>query len=102
MSGVQHLTGWPDRAPAGPFGPYTDYPAPRFALTALLAAVDHRNRTGQGVFIDQAQAEGTLQLLAPALIDYMNGGRRAQSSGQRRSADVATRGVSMPAAGRSG
>ena len=39
-----------DRAPAGPFGPYTDYPAPRFALTALLAALDHRNRTGQGVF----------------------------------------------------
>ena len=74
MSGVQHLTGWPDRAPAGPFGPYTDYPAPRFALTALLAALDHRNRTGQGVFIDQSQAEGTLQLLAPALIDYLNGG----------------------------
>ncbi len=81
MSGVQHLTGWPDRAPAGPFGPYTDYPAPRFALTALLAAVDHRNRTGQGVFIDQAQAEGTLQLLAPALIDYMNGGPALEARG---------------------
>ena len=81
MSGVQHLTGWPDRAPAGPFGPYTDYPAPRFALTALLAAVDHRNRTGQGVFIDQAQAEGTLQLLAPAVMDYMNGGRALNRRG---------------------
>ena len=74
MAGVQSLAGWPDRAPAGPFGPYTDYPAPRFALTALLAALDHRKRTGQGVFIDQAQAEGTLQLLAPALIDVKNGG----------------------------
>lgn len=74
MAGIQDLAGWPDRAPAGPFGPYTDYPAPRFALTALLAALDHRNRTGEGVFIDQAQAEGTMQLLAPALIGYMNGG----------------------------
>ncbi len=74
MAGVQYLVGWPDRPPAGPFGPYTDYPAPRFALTGLLAALDHRRRTGEGVFIDQAQAEGTLQLLAPALIDYQNGG----------------------------
>ncbi len=74
MAGVQYLAGWADRPPAGPFGPYTDYPAPRFALTALLAALDHRNRTGEGVYIDQAQAEGTLQLLAPALIDYKNGG----------------------------
>ena len=81
MSGVQYLTGWPDRAPAGPFGPYTDYPAPRFALTALLAALDHRNRTGEGVFIDQAQAEGTLQLLAPALIDYLNGGAALAARG---------------------
>lgn len=81
MAGVQYLTGWPDRAPAGPFGPYTDYPAPRFSLTALLAALDHRRRTGEGVFIDQAQAEGTMQLLAPALIDYMNGGPALERRG---------------------
>ena len=81
MSGVQYLTGWADRPPAGPFGPYTDYPAPRFALTALLAALDHRRRTGEGVFIDQAQAEGTMQLLAPALIDYLNGGPALSGQG---------------------
>ena len=81
MSGIQYLTGWPDRAPAGPFGPYTDYPAPRFALTAILAALDHRNRTGEGVFIDQAQAEGTLQLLAPAVMDYLNGGPALEARG---------------------
>ena len=81
MAGIQDLAGWPDRAPAGPFGPYTDYPAPRFALTALLAALDHRNRTGEGVYIDQAQAEGSMQLLAPALIDYKNGGPALQRRG---------------------
>ena len=81
MAGIQDLAGWPDRPPAGPYGPYTDYPAPRFALTALLAALDHRNRTGEGVFIDQAQAEGTLQLLAPALIDYKNGGPALERRG---------------------
>ncbi|MCY3557459.1 MAG: CoA transferase, partial [Chloroflexi bacterium] len=81
MAGVQFLVGWPDYPPAGPFGPYTDYPAPRFALAGILAALDHRRRTGEGVFIDQAQAEGTLQLLAPALIDYKNGGPALERRG---------------------
>ena len=81
MAGIQDLTGWPDKPPAGPYGPYTDYPAPRFSLTALLAALDHRNRTGEGVYIDQAQAEGALQLLAPALIDVKNGGPALQRRG---------------------
>ena len=81
MSGVQDLTGWPDRPPAGPYGPFTDYPAPRFSLTALLAALDHRRRTGEGIFIDQAQAEGTLQLLAPALIHVKNGGTALERRG---------------------
>ena len=81
MSGVLDLTGWPDRPPAGPYGPYTDYPAPRFALTALLAALEQRRRTGQGAHIDQAQAEATLHLLAPALIDHVNGGPALQRQG---------------------
>ena len=33
------------------------------------------------MFIDQAQAEGTLQLLAPALIDYLNGGPALEARG---------------------
>ena len=81
MSGIFHLTGWPDRPPCGPFGPYTDYPAPRFALTALLAALDHRRRTGQGCHIDQAQAESTLQFLAPQLIDLFENGDELQRRG---------------------
>ena len=81
MAGVLDLTGWSDRPPAGPYGPYTDYPAPRFSLTALLAALEHRRRTGQGAHIDQAQAEATLHLLAPALIDHLNGGATLRRRG---------------------
>ena len=98
MAGVLDITGWPDRPPAGPFGPYTDYPAPRFALVGILAALEHRRRTGAGAHIDQAQAEATLHLLAPALIDYVNGGADAGAARQRRPADVAPRRVSLPAA----
>jgi crotonobetainyl-CoA:carnitine CoA-transferase CaiB-like acyl-CoA transferase len=68
-AGLVQPTGWPDRAPAGPFGPYTDWLAPRFSVPALLAALDHRRRTGEGQYIDQAQAESALHFLTPALLD---------------------------------
>jgi len=42
IAGFHNLAGWPDRAPAGVFGAYTDYVAPRFTAMAILAALDHR------------------------------------------------------------
>ena len=48
MAGFQQLVGWPGELPVGPFGPYTDYVGPRFSIVALLAALDHRRRTGEG------------------------------------------------------
>ena len=75
MSGFFSLTGWPDRPPAGPFGAYTDYVAPRFTAVAILAALDYRRRTGQGQYIDQSQAESALHFLTPALLDYTVNGR---------------------------
>ena len=38
ISGFFEITGWPDRAPSGPFGAYTDYISPRYLVAALLAA----------------------------------------------------------------
>jgi len=32
FAGFVQPTGWPDRPPCGPFGPYTDWIAPRFTL----------------------------------------------------------------------
>jgi benzylsuccinate CoA-transferase BbsF subunit len=75
ISGFFSLTGWPDRPPAGPFGAYTDYVAPRFTAIAILAALEYRRRTGQGQYIDQSQAESALHFLTPALLDYTVNGR---------------------------
>ncbi len=75
ISGFHNLTGWPDRKPAGPFGAYTDYVAPRFTAMAILAALDHHRRTGEGQYIDQSQAESALHFLAPAILDYTANGR---------------------------
>ncbi len=75
LTGFANLCGWPDRDPAGPFGAYTDYLAPRFSLAAVLAALDHRRRTGEGQLIDVAQAEASLHFLGPAMLDYTVNGR---------------------------
>ncbi len=77
--GFGHLAGWPDRPPRGPWGAYTDYVSPRYALCTLLAALDHRRRTGEGQYIDFAQAEATRPLphARPA-----RGGRQPQRAGQ--------------------
>jgi crotonobetainyl-CoA:carnitine CoA-transferase CaiB-like acyl-CoA transferase len=81
ISGFHNLTGWADRPPAGPFGAYTDYVSPRYAAAAILAALDHRRRTGQGQYIDLSQAEASLHFLGPALLDYTVNGRTQSRRG---------------------
>ncbi len=97
ISGFHNLTGWPDRAPAGVFGAYTDYVAPRFTAMAILGALDHRRRTGEGQYIDQSQAECSIHFLGPAILDYTVNGRVEQRVGNSDAA-FAPHGV-YPAAG---
>ncbi|MDH3678492.1 MAG: CoA transferase [Acidimicrobiia bacterium] len=62
-------TGWPDRPPAGPWGAYTDFCAPRFGISALAAALLHRRRTGVGQHIDLSQVEAAMHFAEPLLLD---------------------------------
>ncbi|MGC1397219.1 CaiB/BaiF CoA transferase family protein [Candidatus Binatus sp.] len=66
MSGATYQIGWPDREPAGPFGPWTDAVTPRFIVASILAALHRRSRTGTGSYIDVAQAEAGIQFMLPA------------------------------------
>jgi crotonobetainyl-CoA:carnitine CoA-transferase CaiB-like acyl-CoA transferase len=70
VAGFAELTGWPDRAPAAPFLAYTDYTSPKFIIAALLAALEHKRRTGQGQYIDLSQAECSIHFLGQAVLDY--------------------------------
>jgi crotonobetainyl-CoA:carnitine CoA-transferase CaiB-like acyl-CoA transferase len=97
IAGFTNLTGWPDRPPAGVFGAYTDYVSPRFTAVAILAALDHRRRTGQGQYIDQSQAECAIHFLGPAILDYTVNGRAEERVGNSDAA-FAPHGV-YPAAG---
>ena len=70
IAGFNGQTGWPDRPPASPKGAYTDSVSARYIATALAAALIHRERTGEGQFIEISQIEAGLQFLAPQLIQY--------------------------------
>ena len=79
--GFHYATRWPDRAAAGPFGAYTDVVSPRFSLTGVLAALDHRRRTGEGQHLDLSQGEASLHFMAPSLLDVEVNGRELRVGG---------------------
>jgi crotonobetainyl-CoA:carnitine CoA-transferase CaiB-like acyl-CoA transferase len=81
LCGFTAVAGWPDRPPAGPFGAYTDYISPRLALATLIAALDHRRRSGEGQYIDFAQGEAALHFLTPILLDCEINGRVRDRAG---------------------
>ena len=81
IAGYYELTGWPDRPPSGPYGPYTDFLAPRIVVATLMAALENRKTTGLGEYIDLSQTECALHYLAPAILDQSVNGRTVQRQG---------------------
>lgn len=75
LTGFMHLTGLPEREPAGTGTNYPDHiPNPGHAAFAILAALRHQRRTGEGQMIDLAQIEPTLAMLGPMLMNYFVNG----------------------------
>ena len=85
LTGFQYLTGLPGRIPIGTNTNYPDHiPNPAHAAFAVLAALRHRRRTGQGQYIDLAQTESTIAAIGPAIIEA------AQSAGRAGAGDAGT------------
>ena len=95
--GMRTNMGFPGRAPVGMAPLYSDFSTPYFAVSALMAALINRDRTGEGQFIDLAQMEATVALLGPAMLDYTANGRIERPRGNR-AADAAPHGA-YPCAG---
>ncbi|MFC1820256.1 CaiB/BaiF CoA transferase family protein [Thermodesulfobacteriota bacterium] len=81
-AGLITLAGWPDRTPVS-VGEYPDEIAPRFGVTALLAALDYRRKTGQGQHIDLAQFEAAIQFLSPTILNYTANNRIEKRDGNK-------------------
>jgi crotonobetainyl-CoA:carnitine CoA-transferase CaiB-like acyl-CoA transferase len=82
LSGFYYISGYAEgQHPTPPYGAYSDFIAPRFLASALIAALDYKRRTGKGQYIDMSQYEAALHNLAPALIDYFATGRSLGPSG---------------------
>src|SRR5262249_51915167 len=69
MSGWYDLTGFAGGEPLGPYSAYTDFICWPFLLSAILVALEVRDATGRGQYIDHAQLETSVHSLAPGLLD---------------------------------
>jgi crotonobetainyl-CoA:carnitine CoA-transferase CaiB-like acyl-CoA transferase len=83
LAGLTNITGWPDRGPVNPYGAYTDFIVPRFAVASILAALDYRRRTGEGTHLDMSQLETSLHFSSPLLLDYAINGVEPTRQGNR-------------------
>jgi crotonobetainyl-CoA:carnitine CoA-transferase CaiB-like acyl-CoA transferase len=84
LAGMSEITGWPDRAPTGVGGPYTDFTSGPMGMAAILSALIHRKRTGEGQYIDLSQNEAGMHFTGTVFLEYTANGRIPTRHGNRR------------------
>lgn len=82
LSGMSAATGYPDGPPCNLQGP-ADPIAGVHATVALLAALEHRRRTGEGQLIEVAQIEVGAAVTAEPVIEHSLTGRVYEREGNR-------------------
>ena len=82
LSGLTFSSGLPDMEPAGWGYSYMDHTGGYYMAIAVLLALIHRQRTGEGQWVDMACCETGLTLNGPALLDYTVNGRPLRRAGQ--------------------
>ena len=83
MCGLAQSSGFPGRPPMCFGALHTDFTVPYYLAMSVIAALDARNRTGQGRYLEVAQYETATQLLDTELIEALNGAAARPPSGNR-------------------
>ena len=81
-SGITWLTGHPDQNPVEPYA-VGDPNAGVHGLNALMLALAHRRRTGEGVRIEAAMVDAALNVAAEQVIEHSAYGNLLQRQGNR-------------------
>src|SRR5262245_21607023 len=81
VCGLTFQSGLPGMEPAGWGYSYMDHTGAYLMAVALLAALYHRARTGEGRWVDMSCTEGGAALNGPALLDYTVNGRGMRREG---------------------
>lgn len=75
FSGLSYLTGYRDGRPGQVAGIWADHLTGMLIVFSVLAALRHRQRTGQGQYIEMCMAENLIASLPEAVLDYSVNGR---------------------------
>lgn len=81
ISGLTFSSGLPGLEPAGWGYSYMDHTGAYYMAMALLAALYHRDLTGEGQWVDLATTDAALTLNGPALLDFTVNGRPLRRDG---------------------
>jgi crotonobetainyl-CoA:carnitine CoA-transferase CaiB-like acyl-CoA transferase len=82
VSGLTFTSGLPNMPPAGWGFSYMDHTGAYYMAIAILMAILHHRRTGEGQWVDLACTESALTLNGPALLDWTVNGRPSRRPGQ--------------------
>lgn len=83
LSGLESMVGYEGGRSLGLQQPYSDYNAGTNSAFAALAALIHRNRTGEGQNIEVAQIEALVACIGEAVLDYQVTGQIPGHKGNR-------------------
>ena len=81
FSGMTYLTSFPGKPPLGLGISYADHIGGLFGCLALLGALEYRQKTGEGQYIDLSQVEAVASLLGGAVLEYQLKGREVVAVG---------------------
>ena len=82
VSGLTFTNGLPGQPPAGWGYSYMDHTGAYYMAMAIMLALIHRQRTGEGQWVDLACTESALALHGPALLDWTVNGRPTRRAGR--------------------
>ncbi|MFC1864393.1 CaiB/BaiF CoA transferase family protein [Chloroflexota bacterium] len=92
FSGITSLTSYRGEPSTGLGTSYADHISGLMATLALLGAMEYRQKTGEGQYIDVSQVEAMSSLLGSAFLEYTVSGKPPEPAGNR-SSEAAPHGV---------